>query len=934
MIGVLAAAACTAFTVAVPGMAGTARAGEPSAAQANARWLARQLGADGTLRNPNGGTLPDHGLMIDALFAMRAAGEGKLADPIVEYLDDGKHATDYYTWDGLVPNAGYDAVITGGAAAKVLVAAEVAGRDPRRFGGHDMVAEVQGAIMRTGPDRGRVSDYSKNPDLSSSVYNNSNMFGQALGVIGLAGAGENDRLALDALLSQQCSDGYFRIFFDHTADNTRLSTCDEDRASGKAAPDGDATAMSLSALLAARKAGATGLDGPIAKTVAWLKGRQSAGGGWGGGVSTEAPNTNSTGLVVQALADAGDAKDAVDKGTAYLKSAQVTSADSGNRLADQVGAIAYTPDQYQGARDSGITGTDTWVRAGAQASLGLSQVGFYNLVKGTTPGGDGDGEAPGGGDGNQPQPGGGGNGNQPSKPGGNLPLPKPRPGAGPPSVAPPSGRTGSPAPPPSSNNGGGGGGDKKTANPQNKPVVTPTQSQAQPAVPTSAGRLGSYLAGKLVDGDHIEVTEGGRTYVDYDATADVVFALRSLGEQPVAVTRASRFLLVPESVKAYAYGVPYEKTAAAYAEPLAKLQLIARFLQYEPAAPKDLATTVAGLRDGLARLRTAQGHFVDTGAYGSPDTSVRRQAWAVLATTAGASPGDAAVPLSVLLKSQCADGTFPAVLGTSACATGDVTATAAAIASLNAGPRGDVTGVADASAVQVAARLGSAPAAWSRTRRSALVRAVTGLGRLSGGDGVVHGAGGTVDVARSADAATGRLAAGLSPDGVVRVLGTLLRPDGGFAKPGGTASDVPTSIAAAPGVSGRSWLTAQNSPVALSVQQVAAQSPATSGSGWRTSTWLLASGSAALAAVLVGGGVYFLSRRKRTRRARSSGSSAAAPSTTLLAPAESPSELASVAAPATTVSLSPPPGAPSTAHSTTPPSDEPGGESPKRNPHQ
>ncbi|RMI36570.1 prenyltransferase/squalene oxidase repeat-containing protein, partial [Actinomadura harenae] len=716
--GVLAAAAGTAFSVAVPGLAGTASAAGPpvtraappasaraeaSAARANARWLARQLGADGTLRNPNGGTLPDHGLMIDTLFALRAAGEGRLADPIAAYLDDGKHATDYYTWDGLVPNQGYDAVITGGAAAKVLVAAEASGRDPRRFGGHDMVAEVQGAIMRTGPDKGRVSDYSKNPDLSSSVYNNSNMFGQALGVIGLAGAGENDRLAIDALLSQQCSDGYFRIFFDHTSDNTRLSTCDEDKASGKSAPDGDATAMSLSALLAARKAGATGLDGPIGRTVAWLKGRQAAGGGWGGGVSTEAPNTNSTGLVVQALADAGDAKDAVDRGTAYLRSAQVTSADAGNRLADQVGAIAYTPEQYQSARDSGITGTDTWVRAGAQASLGLSQVGFYDLAKGKVPGG-GDGGDPGDGDGpgGTPPPGGGGDGNQPSRPGGQLPLPKPRPGASPPSVAPPSGRHGSPAPPPG---GGNGGGDKRTANPQNNPVVTPKQTQAQAALPDPAGRLGSYLAGKLVDGDHIEVTEGGRTYVDYDATADVVFALRSLGEQPVAVTRASRFLLTPESVKAYAYGVPYEKSAAAYAEPLAKLQLIARFLQFEPAAPADLATTVAGLRDGLARLRTPQGRFEDTGSFGSADTSVRRQAWAILATTAGASPGDAAVPLRVLLGSQCTDGAFPAVLGAATCATGDVTATAAAIAALNAGPRGGVDGVGDASAVQVAARL-------------------------------------------------------------------------------------------------------------------------------------------------------------------------------------------------------------------------------------
>ncbi|SHF55298.1 prenyltransferase/squalene oxidase repeat-containing protein [Streptoalloteichus hindustanus] len=364
---------------------------DPPAASANARWLAARLSPEGTYENPLGGALPDHGLMIDTLFAAHAADEGALAEPIVTYLDDKGHASDFFTWDALVPGQGYDAIIVGGAAAKVLVAAEVSGRDPRNFDGHDMVAETRGAIRRSGPDRGRVSDYSKNPALAHLVRNNANVFGQALAVIGLAGVGENDRLALDTLLTQQCSEGYFRIFFEYipttevgdhvTPDGRKVSTCDEGRPLGKSPPDGDATGIALSAMLAARKAGANGLDQPISRAVAWLRGRQDSGGGWGGGVGTQAPNTNSTGLITQALAEAGGADAEVDRGVAFLKSAQVTDADAGTALAKDIGAIAYTPAEYRAARTNGMVNPHTWIRAGAQASLGLSQVGFSDLTR-------------------------------------------------------------------------------------------------------------------------------------------------------------------------------------------------------------------------------------------------------------------------------------------------------------------------------------------------------------------------------------------------------------------------------------------------------------------------------------------------------------------------------------------------------------------------
>ncbi|MFJ7213629.1 hypothetical protein [Amycolatopsis sp. NPDC098790] len=756
MAGTRLAALVSAVAVVAVGTLSPAFAGE-TASKPTSQWLSAQLSPEGTLQNPLGGELPDHGLMIDTLFAMYASGDGALAAPIVAYLDH--HATDYYTWDGLVPGQGYDAIITGGAAAKVLVAAEVAGRDPRNFGGHDMVAETLGAIMRSGVDRGRVSDYSKNPDFKDFVSNNANMFGQALAVIGLAGVGLTDRLALDTMLSQQCSEGYFRIFFglvpttetgdQVTPDGHKVSTCDEGKPFGQSAPDGDATGIALSAMLAARDAGAAGLDAPITKTVRWLKAHQTTSGGWGGGVGTEAANTNSTGLILQALADAGCVDAAMTSGAAFLESAQVTAADLGTRLEDQVGAIAYTPAEYQAARTNGIAGLDTWIRASAQAGLGLSQVGFHDLTlrRAGTP--------------TSPDP-------------GCLPPPPPSPPGEKPaptgehlSTPPVSKKVGSPA--------------IRRGLPRGT-VVTPPSAPTQVTGPTPAGRLAGYLAGQLVDGDHVEVTQDGKTFVDYDLTADLVLGLRTLGQQPDAVARASRFLLNPDSIKAYAHGAPYEKGAASYAEPLAKLQIIARFAG---SGDNDLT------RD-LAALRTPDGEFTDTGEFADGTKSLQRHAWATLATTTSANP---AASIDVLIAHQCADGLFPAAFSAESCATGDLAATAVAVQALAAEPRNSV------------------PAVSTSERRHALETAAAALTARTGEDGTVTGADGQPDLALTAVVAGGRQVAGLDASKAARTLGGLALADGGFPKSPGGPSDPGTSIAAATGVAGRTWLDADGSPL-------------------------------------------------------------------------------------------------------------------------
>jgi hypothetical protein len=663
------------------------------------------------------------------------------------------------------------------------------------------------------------------------------MFGQALAVIGLAGAGANDRIAIDKLASQQCSEGYFRIFFgyiptdetgDHVTENgQKVSTCDEGKAHGQSAPDGDATGLALSALLAARKAGATGLDGPIDRTVDWLKGHQKPGGGWGGGVSTEAPNTNSTGLIVQSLAEAGGATAAVDKGAAYLASAQATKErDAGNALSAQIGAIGYTPGDYEAARTGGITGIDTWIRAGAQASLGLAQTGFFDLVRGKTPP---EGEDP-------PTDGSGGDPDDPDDhagpddsddpsdtkdPKGRAPNKK-RPGStGSPShhrTPPNSDRdpdTGRPAPPPDSPRGAA------------RTVVQPRDKRAEPAPDTPAGRLGRYLANRLTDGDHIEITQDGKKYVDYDATADLVLALRVLDEQPKAVAGATGFLLASDSVQAYAYGAPYESGPAAYAEPLAKLRLLAGFRTAARTAARPTAAdstpqaaTASRLTADLAALRTPDGRFTDKGEHGEATGSTRRHAWATIATLADPSPAAAPAAkaaLRTLIKQQCKDGTFPKTLRPEAdgCRTGDLAATAAATEALNAQPAAGTS--AAASDPRPAEAASAVPKGWAPGRFRALSASAAALNRNADADGLIRSTGTTPDTVLSALTAAGRQAAGLDATTTARALGPLLRPDGGMAEPRGTRSDPVTSIAVAPGVAGGSWISAPGSPVSRAV---------------------------------------------------------------------------------------------------------------------
>lgn len=814
---------------------GTAAAtADRESASSNSQWLAGLLPASGAYPNPMGGQFPDYGLTIDALYAMHASGDGDLAEPIARALDDDAAAVCYFAMmECLVPGLGYEGNITGGAAAKVLVAALVAGRDPRDFAGHDMVAEVIGAIQLDDVDyrgqvydaRGRLYDYAKDP--GQYMFNNANLFGQTLAVIGLAGAGEpfgpNDPggMATAQLVNQQCEEGYFRIFFseergfshpDHPQVTARVQSCDEGKTTGHSAPDRDATGFALSALTAAQRAGAEGLDAPIERAITWLLSEQKDddengdGGGWGGGVSTEAPNTNSTGLIVQALAEYrctdDDIQNAVERGRDYLRSAQVTEADAGTALGDHIGAIAYDPASYRSQKESGLVGRDTWIRASAQASLGLSQVGFYdltqqNVVTATCP--------------DDPEP---GPGTRPGGQGGTGDGDGDGDGSGSGVAANVSDRAGAASPPPGSGPG---------------TVVRPAEDQTQieAGSPTPAGLLGEFLVGYLVDGDHVETEHEGDTYVDYAATADLVLALRALGEQPAAVRRASLFLLNDRSIDAYARGAAYEPQDAAYAEPLAKLVLIGSFLAADPDAPDDVAAVNDALAADLGALHDGSGEFEDQGRYADLTRSTTRHAWAVLASVAA---GDkrAEDAAALLAQSICDDGTFPRDLAVGPCSAGDLETTAVAAQALNGTPTEALVLAAETDGDEAFAALPVAwttdgpandvPASWEVDRVAAISAAGQALVTRTNAGGLVFSDRRDPELGASSQVAAGRQALGLDGSVTAQTFAALQAADGGFAPDDEGVSDFTVTLDSAYGLAGRSWSAAPGSPVSSAIR--------------------------------------------------------------------------------------------------------------------
>jgi hypothetical protein len=279
--------------------------GDPVVAAAGA-YLVRQLRARPTMAYLG---YDDLGLLADAVIALDSAGldspqaarsTGRLASGYSAYVGSGSH-------------------VSAGALAKLLVVADLEGRNPRSFGGHDL---VRGLALLMGAT-GRYEDQPAGSDLS-------NAFSQSLAVMGLAEAGRKvPHKALQFLVGQQCGSGAaagFRLLMGNRA-------CTDP---GQA--DADSTAMAVRALLAA------GRPAAAARGLAWLVQQQTVTGGLAGSPPTDLVNANSTGLALAALA-AGHRDQAANRAAGYLESLQLGCAVPGSVR----GAVSYSDRDH--ARD-------------------------------------------------------------------------------------------------------------------------------------------------------------------------------------------------------------------------------------------------------------------------------------------------------------------------------------------------------------------------------------------------------------------------------------------------------------------------------------------------------------------------------------------------------------------------------------------------------
>ncbi|SDD76174.1 prenyltransferase/squalene oxidase repeat-containing protein [Auraticoccus monumenti] len=328
----------------------------PERAVAATSWLAGQT-EDGLVPGFAPG-YPDTGLTIDALLALVAAGA---PDEDVRALATGVEgvAADFigYSWED---GGQTTTVVLGGSVAKVLLLTQVLATDPTDYAGEDVLALTRESLG----DDGLVRDTTDG--VGDRV---GNVFAQSLAVTGLARADELPVEGVEGLLEQQCADGWFRLY------PSEGLSCEE---SGDSAPDPDATAMAVMALLAADAAEVGEVDGAVDDAVAWLLDQQRADGSFGGGVGTEAPNANSTGLVAAALHSAGETGAAGLAGD-WVADLQLDDQDAVDPA--DVGAVAYDPGAFDAARVDGIgTAGDQWRRATAQAVLALAPVGLHTLA--------------------------------------------------------------------------------------------------------------------------------------------------------------------------------------------------------------------------------------------------------------------------------------------------------------------------------------------------------------------------------------------------------------------------------------------------------------------------------------------------------------------------------------------------------------------------
>lgn len=344
---VLAASALAVTTLgAVP-----AGAAQPRPTDAGAAWLNQELGSDGLFHNSEF-DFTDVGLSVDAALALVELGRmpraRRTADAVARELPG------YIGTDG-------DAYA--GAIAKSAVLARATGRDPRSFGGTDLVAALEQQVTPgPGPTTGRLTDTSEYGDYANTI-------GQGFAVRALTEAGSDQAgPATDFLLQQQCPGGFFRLYYPDI--EAAEQGCQPGQQGSE--PDTDVTSLAVINLMASGST-APQVRQSVNRAANWLARQQRKNGALGGGTSTSAPNANSTGLAAWALGAAERPAKARQAAVWVRKQQPADVGPCRSELTKDRGAIGYNPKAVRDARKDGFIGSteDQWRRTSAQALPGL-----------------------------------------------------------------------------------------------------------------------------------------------------------------------------------------------------------------------------------------------------------------------------------------------------------------------------------------------------------------------------------------------------------------------------------------------------------------------------------------------------------------------------------------------------------------------------------
>lgn len=294
-----------------------------------ASYLVSQLAAGGHHLSTtfDGTPYADYGLTNDAILALATTGAGQ--------TEMGR-AADYMVANGSA-YYGAGAERYSGSLAKQIVMLKATGRSTGA-----LVTDLRGLEAANG----RFSDKSEYGDYSNNLS-------QSWALIALKRSGVNPSAnAIAFLKSQQCTDGGFKL-------NPGDTGC---------ASDPDATSFAVQALAA------VGDSAAATRGADYLAGKQQASGGVGGGSTTSAVNSNSTGLAAVAFSVTGKSANAA-RATAFVKSLQFGC----DAPAPLRGAIAYDRATYTTKLAAGAPG-DQENRSTVQAAFGLTLQPYVSVT--------------------------------------------------------------------------------------------------------------------------------------------------------------------------------------------------------------------------------------------------------------------------------------------------------------------------------------------------------------------------------------------------------------------------------------------------------------------------------------------------------------------------------------------------------------------------